>query len=230
MMITKTSMLYWWPKVKDLGIPVPRTEMVKVPYEHLAVMLDGKRLPARYERRIIEATGKFNFPIFLRTDMGSAKHHWEATCFVPKMEDLFRHIWSLIDNTLAAGMFGELDPNALVFRELLPLNSFFTAFNQLPISAERRYFVRNGEVECHHPYWIHDAIERDWRQSEPDWRERLAALNKENIDEIRLLTAYAISIGKEMGGYWSIDFAEDKAGTWYLIDMAEGEKSYHPEH
>ena len=163
--------------------------------------------------------------------MASAKHQWERTCFVPKVEELFKHIWALVEGTLAASMFGELDPGALVFRELLRLNSFFTAFSELPICAERRYFIRDGVVECHHPYWTQDAIEHTWRQpSEPDWKERLAALNKENNEEIQLLTGYVARIGKVLVGYWSIDFAEARNHTWYLIDMAEGEKSWHPKH
>lgn len=227
----KTSMLYWWPRVKDLGIPMPKTEIVEVPYDDLVRLLDDKRLSSKDEQRLIEAGDKIGYPLFLRTDMASAKHQWERTCFVPKVEELFKHIWALIDQTLASGMFGELDPSALVFRELLRLNSFFTAFSGLPISVERRYFVRDGSVECHHPYWTHDAIKHSWRQpSEPDWGERLAALNKESAEEIELLTRYATRAGEVLKGYWSIDFAEARDHTWYLIDMAVGEESWHPEH
>lgn len=229
MKVIKTSMLYWWPKVKDLQIPTPRTEIVEVPYKYLLGILDGKMIPKRYVKKVVGASDTIGYPLFMRTDMSSAKHSWERTCFVATQEELFKHIGTLIDETLAAGMFGELDPNALVFRELLRLNSFFTAFSGLPISAERRYFVRDGEVESHHHYWTQDAIEKTWKKpSEPDWRERLAALNRENPDEVRLLTAYASSIGKTLSGYWSVDFAEAEDGTWYLIDMAEGEKSWHP--
>lgn len=226
----KNSMLYWWPEVKDLQIPVPETVIVEVPFKHLVSMLDDVMLPREYVELILSAKDMIGFPLFLRTDMASAKHHWEGTCFVSNVEELFRHIWSLIDETLAAGMFGELDPNALVFREFLKLNSFFTAFNGLPISAERRYFIRDGAVECHHPYWIQDAIEKSWRKPiETDWKERLAALNKESAEEVKLLTDYATRIGKVLDGYWSIDFAEAEGHTWYLIDMAEGEGSWHPQ-
>ncbi len=230
--ISKTSMLYWYPRVQGLGIPLPRTEIVEVPFNHLISVLDGKRLPKRYVTKIIEASAKIGYPLFLRTDMGSAKHSWERTCYVPEGKSLFKHIWALIDETLAAGMFGELDPNALVFREMLQLNSFFTAFSGLPISCERRYFIKDGKVACHHPYWIQDAIERSWKQpSEPDWKERLFTLNKEGKEEITLLSEYATKVSEVLDGYWSVDFAEVKGGglNWRLIDMAEGEKSWHPD-
>lgn len=37
---------------------------------------------------------------------------------------------------------------------------------------------------------------------------------------------WAQEIAKKLRGYWSIDFLADKDGTLWLIDMAEGQKSY----
>lgn len=224
-------MLYWWPSVKNLHIPMPQTEIIEVPYDDLVGLLDGKRLSSQDEERVIEAGEKVGYPLFLRTDMASAKHQWERTCFVPKVEELFKHIWALIDETLAAGMFGELNPSALVFREWLMLDSAFTAFRGLPISRERRYFVRNNIVECHHPYWVEEAIAKSYPPpSEKEWRQLLSIINQETPDEFGLLGPYAASVGKTLGGYWSVDFALDQEGIWYLIDMAVGERSWHPEH
>lgn len=227
--MNKSSMLYWWPVVKGLHIPKPKTLIVEVPCEHLVSMLDDVMLPERYVRAIVETANEISFPLFVRTDMASAKHHWEDTCFVPEPKELFKHIFRLIDNTLAAGMFGELDPNALVFREYIPMYAEFAAFTGLPIAKERRYFVRSSKVLCHHPYWIEDAIAHSWKApSKDNWRELLANLNQESAREIRLLTAYASEIGAHLGGYWSVDFAYSRDGVWYLIDLAEGEKSWHP--
>ncbi len=227
--INKTSMLYWYPKVRDLGIPIPKTEIVEVPHGNLVALLDGINLPKEYIREIIKVAGKIGYPLFMRTDMGSAKHSWGKTCYVSESCDLARHIWCLIDTTLAMGMFGELDPNALVFREYLYLEDAFNAFDGLPIAKERRYFIKGGRVLCHHAYWIEEAIERDWRGKPRDWRELLEALNREGEEEINLLTHYAKQVAKALDGYWSVDFAKVLGGTWYLIDMAEGEKSWHLE-
>ncbi|KKN21400.1 hypothetical protein LCGC14_0925850 [marine sediment metagenome] len=229
--ISKTSMLYWYPKIEGVGIPMPKTEIVQIPFNHLLRMLDGKMIPKRYVTKIMEATEKIGYPLFMRTDMGSAKHSWQQTCYVPTQKDLFQHVYCLIDTTMAMGMFGELDPNALVFREFLYLEDAFVAFDELPISKERRYFIKDGEVICHHPYWIEGAIEKDWRSNKPKhWRELLSKLNTEHDNEIRFLTVYSNQIAKVLSGYWSVDFAKVLGGNWYLIDMAEGEKSWHPEH
>ena len=56
-------------------------------------------------------------------------------------------------------------------------------------------------------------------------------LNKEGKEEITLLSEYATKVSEVLDGYWSVDFAEVKGGglNWRLIDMAEGEKSWHPD-
>ena len=226
--MNNTSLLVWWPKVKDLGIPVPKTEVVEIPYEDLVSLLDGRHLSEVDEHRIIVACSHMGFPLFLRTDMAAAKHHWRKTCYVETARELFGHITNLIDCTLAAGMFGELDPNALVFREFILLNSTFTAFDGLPIAKERRYFIADGQVSCHHPYWIESAVEGSWtKPTDPNWQSKLAELNEETPEEIKLLSLYVGLVATIMPGYWSVDFAEAKSGIWYLIDMAEGGKSFH---
>jgi len=229
-MISKTSMLYWYPKIRGLQIALPKTQIVKVPYDKLVSIIDGKMLPDNYLHQIAKIASKIGYPLFLRTDMGSAKHYWNHTCFVSEPKLLFTHISSLIDTTLAQGMFGELDPNALVFREYLHLESTFRAFDGMPVAKERRYFINDGKVICHHPYWIKDAIEADYHTNKPDnWRELLAELNIETDTEIKLLTSIANKVSKVCAGYWSVDFAKGLNDFWYLIDMAEGEKSWHPD-
>jgi hypothetical protein len=43
---------------------------------------------------------------------------------------------------------------------------------------------------------------------------------------LSVMKKYAESIGKEIGGYWSVDFLIDANGDPYLIDMALGNMSY----
>jgi hypothetical protein len=224
--ITPTSMLYWFPKIQGCGVPIPKTKIVEIPFKNLVCLLDGEPLPQKYVNAITEACKEIGFPLFMRTDMGSAKHSWRYTCYVPDAEGL--HITNLIDETLCCGIFGELDPHALVFREFLPLYSTFKAFSDMPVAKERRYFIKDGHVVCHHPYWIPEAIEGHCE--EPDWQDKLRELNEESSDEIIRLTLYAHNIASILKGYWSVDFAYSTNGSWYLIDMAEGDKSWHPVH
>lgn len=232
-----TSMLYWWPKVKDLGIPVPRTEIVEIPFEVFCDYMDFPE--AKTEPKIVEhmkevftKAGEVGYPLFLRTDLSSGKHSWEKSCYVEREKDLTKHIWKVVELNFTADIFG-LECKALVFREYIPMASQFTAFwGNLPISPERRYFIRDGKIECHHPYWTADAIVGPYlpEPSKSNWEESLDQMNSESDKEVNLLTQCAIQIAQVLPGYWSVDFCKAKDGRWILIDLAEGEKSWHPEH
>ena len=47
--------------------------------------------------------------------------------------------------------------------------------------------------------------------------------------EIKLLSNYSQKIADVFDDYWSVDYCNAKDGTWYLIDMAEGDKSWRPD-
>jgi hypothetical protein len=232
---TKTSMLYWYQKIQLLNIPQPKTEIVMVGWKQMIGLMDGKKFDEKTMKAIGIATSKIGYPMFLRTDVASHKHDWKHSSYVASGKELSQHVFNTVDFNLME----DLSPVALVFREILPLKSTFKAFaGELPIAVERRYFVEGDKVLCHHEYWIEDAI-ADWYDSDdfrpfqvlhqkitPDnWRELLKEINHEYSSEINLLSDYAARIGKTLGGFWSVDFA--LADRWYLIDMAEGEKSYH---
>jgi len=216
-------MLYWWPRIKDLPVPQPKTIIVPVAVRALSKCWDQDIEPLKPFIPALEAAGcEIGYPLFLRTDILSAKHEWEDSCYLQREEDLLHHIWTLVDTNFS--IFGP-GPSALVFRQYIPLASRFTAFSgNLPIAPERRYFVRDGIVQCHHAYWPADSI---WGASVPDWQELLALMNKEIRAEIPRLTSYAELVGTVLEGYWSVDFALAEDRQWLLIDCAEGEKSHH---
>lgn len=252
----RSSMVYWWPRVMHLSVPMPETEIIDVGHEHLQGLLDGRRLPLEIEVQILGAADRLGYPVFLRTDQASAKHDWERACWVPSRDVLLEHLYAVVEYNELVDMLG-LPYSAVVLRKFIPLDHRFQAFHgNLPISRERRYFVLDGRVLCHHPYWPEEAIaeaeegssawdELAWledvvgqesiarartgRSRLPDnWRELLRELNVEPEEEVRLLSRYAEEIGAALGGYWSVDFARGADGTWYFIDAAAGEESWHP--
>lgn len=227
--LNKSSMLYWWPRVQDLKIPMPKTIIAKQQdmLEWIEV-LDGLNIVDETWNHIENKADEIGYPLFMRTDLSSFKHQYKETCFVTKKEDITRNILYLIDSSFAR----DIGLEAIVLREFLDLVAPFKAFMGLPIAKERRYFAEDGRVFIHHPYWPEDAI-RFYRQTvEPDnWQELLADINKEHADEIELLTSYAEQISTRLEGQWSIDFAQAKDGTWYFIDAAEAMKSWiHPDY
>ena len=56
--------------------------------------------------------------------------------------------------------------------------------------------------------------------------EKSNILSKQDLDTINNHLAKIMPI---FDRYWSIDFTKGTDGTWYLIDMARGELSYHYE-
>lgn len=221
----ESSMLNWYPKIKDLKIPQPATEIVKIPYSLFIDMLDGKQLPDQIITNIENAYHILGAPLFLRTDNSSQKHDWKNTCFVESGDDLFPHISMLIDSNGAC----DLVDNALIFRQYIPMFSLFTAFwGKFPVSREMRYFIRDGKVQCKHWYWFDEVLRKQGRPEDKDWESKLKIINTLTEDSEKRIDQYLELVCKKFPeGYWSVDFCQGKDGKWYLIDIARGEVSFH---
>ena len=220
-------MLIWYPKIKDLPIPQPKTEVYIFPEEDLNFIYH-ENFKLNMEE-INKVANKIGYPLFVRTDLASGKHYWKQSCYVEKEEDLKKHIIEVLEFNLTADILG-LNFKALFFREFIPMDSKFLAFfGDMPVNPERRYFIKDKKIQCHHPYWIEEAIEKgtDANKLPVNWNEISKEMNKETKEEINLLSGYAKQIAEIFDGYWSIDFCKAKDGEWYLIDMATGESSWH---
>ena len=228
-LVNRNRLSWWFPRI-PLRIAVPETRFVI--YEgrdSLVDLLDGK-VPDGFDDlcdRLVEIGHEFGWPIFLRTDYLSGKHGWKDTCCVSRPKDIGDHIRQLVDHSFMADM--ETFPvDIWVARKMIPTSPAFVAFSgQMPIVKERRYFVQDGKVVCHHPYWPEDAF-NDNRVDCDDWREKLNEINEETRHEIRLLSKLSSIVATAIGGQWSIDWLwSESEGKWYLIDMAEAKHSYH---
>ena len=225
-----TRLTRWWPRVCDAGVPVPQTALYPLPSGAVFALFDGQDPgpaldPAAIAQWITDSG--LAYPLFLRTDILSAKHSWCDTCYVAHPDQLTLHVGRLLEASLESF----LEPQALVAREFLDLDTRFNAFHgALPIGAERRYFIRDGRVICHHPYWPADAIEQATTASRlpVGWHATLATLNREEPDEVALLTAYATTVAHCLPGAWSVDFARLRTGGWVYLDSAIADISWHP--
>ena len=227
----KSSMLYWYPKIKDLDIPQPKTEMVVMKPRQTwdwGDFIDGKESIEEI-KQIKDACNRIGYPVFIRTDQLSGKHDWENTCFVKGEDVLEMHLAALAEESLTADIVGLLI-NAIVIREYIPMDNLFTAFyGKMPVNPEIRFFIENGEVVCWHWYWIEEAIRNP---SIENWKETIEKRQKELLDEVKTLKelcATEVARVFKDDGFWSVDFCRAKDGRWILIDLAEGEKSWHPE-
>lgn len=229
----RTSMLYWYPRIKLLRIPQPRTEMIKTRGNIVELLGDCDSLSELGVRKNIDipavekACEKFGYPVFMRSDFTSYKHNWKNSCFVTKKEDIIPHLQDIIEFTGMADLFG-IPFTAVVIREYIQMATLFTAFHgEMPVNPEYRFFIHDGKVLCHHWYWVADAIQNP---SVKDWKSRMLKSVKkiDKSGDIARLYGYAKMVAEVLKGSWSIDFCLGADGTWYLIDMAKAFKSWHP--
>lgn len=217
----ENRMEYWFPKIpKSIQKPSTKIIMIKPKWTR-----DGNNMEITEEefRQIEESSKEFKFPLFMRGSETSGKHDWENICFIKSKEEIRKKVIDLIEDA----MLKDIGCSSIILREYIEMDGTFTAFwGKMPVNTERRYFIKDGKVICHHPYWIEDAIKNP---SVNNWKELLKIHNEENDQEIKLLTRYAEEISRNFEGYWSVDFCRSKEGVWYCLDMALGQASWHPE-
>lgn len=212
----KTRLSWWYLRLPS-DILTPKTIIVP----------GNPRAMRGTSERIIEIVHEeLGWPFFLRTDYFSSKHGWKDTCFVSRPLDVFGHMCKIAEDGSIVDLVG-LPSDMWILRKMIPTIPAFTAFRgDMPIVKERRYFVQDGKVLCHHPYWPRDAF--TGKVSVGDWMQRLDKMNYETKDEIEFLSKLSSKVGVAVGGSWSIDWLWSKPEKrWYLTDMAEAEQSYH---
>lgn len=226
----RTRLSWWFPKLPDC-IPTPETVIILYTGEDLINMLDGDILPnfSTLSLAIQIAGDELGWPLFLRTDYLSGKHSWKKTCHVPDPKFIKKRVLSLVEESAIADIMG-FPTDYWIARKFIPTTPAFHAFyGEMPIVKERRYFVQDDKVVCHHPYWPMEAFtSRDLAFRVPNWEVLLADMNVEGVDEVNLLSELSSKVGGVLGGAWSIDWLwSEEEGIWYLIDMAAADQSYH---
>ena len=73
------------------------------------------------------------------------------------------------------------------------------------------------------PYWPPLSIKQS---SDPNWSEKLAAMNTISDVEYAELAEKSSLISLQMDREWSIDWLQDKNREWWCTDMAIGSRSY----
>lgn len=114
-----TRMGYWWPLVKDIGVPKPATKIIPLTKEASMAFV----YPCNVELKAIDELEKaletvrveakaFGFPVFMRTDLISGKHDWKNSCFVASENNINRCIVGLAE----ANSLAEVVPEAVVLQ------------------------------------------------------------------------------------------------------------------
>lgn len=116
--------------------------------------------------------------------------------------------------------------NAYVIREFIEIDYLFKAekYGNLPIGPEVRFFINNNRIVCHHFYWQENSFNASGK-----WDMELSALKDIVEQDYKIIADIVVKVAEKMDGFYSVDFAKAKNGNWYLLDMAEGHLSWHPD-
>jgi hypothetical protein len=218
---------YWLPLIVKAGLPIPYT--IGVGYDHGAFGMAIEGRPNKGSKRTVslvgEACSKIGYPCFIRTDLGSAKHTGPKAYLVREEKEIRSVLsWLIQDQEIKFWLTGL--PSIILVRQFLDLDSSFCAFGGLPISREWRFFANPRGLICGHPYWPEGAL--TFMDKKPrGWKKILKAHHKPPTcwKELVGMAIKAATACKRDA--WSIDFAMDKQGKWWLIDMALMEDSWH---
>ena len=230
-MADKTALSYWFRRIEAAGLPVPRTRIVKMPDAAIKAVwgwfdgLDNGDAKPFLDELAREAA-EIGYPCFLRTDYTSGKHEWGRTCYLTKPEDIPSHVFAIAEYSETRSMMGELPWDTWAVREFLPTIplGICPRYGNVPVCREFRAFVHGAKVLCLHQYWPVKALIEGGLKG-PVLDDLLPRLDVKPEEEVILLRL-AATVGKVLGGSWSVDILETARG-WYVADMAEAHKSWH---
>lgn len=223
-----TCFTHWFGSVQKLEIPHPQSHVIDFPYELTGALLDERADESAEPMAAIIASirafgEQVGYPLFIKNSLFSGKHEWAHTCYIAAdatdeqiahQITWLTHLWAMVGGEVALH---------LIVREFIQTAPVFHAFGGMPVTAEYRLFATDGKLNGWQPYWPEAAIQEP---SVDDWADRLKTIAIPSQDEMQQMRAWAESITANLGGFWSVDFLRDRNGKLYLIDMAEGHKSY----
>lgn len=121
---------YWFPLVKDAGLPVPRTAIISGDAPNLIKLVEREVEPpgldAFIQRIQLAAQVIPGPPWFLRTGQTSGKHGWNHNCNLGSLdqERVIDHVAGLVEYSICAGLFG-LPYDIWVVREMIQTTPLF---------------------------------------------------------------------------------------------------------
>lgn len=236
--IEKSDLAYWFPKLLDAGVPVPRTQIISLAEEPVRWYAEEDHRKARHPRldsleydldNLISS--EFGYPCFLRTGQGSGKHSFDTHCLVQSYNVLGTRIRNLIEWSAMVDMMG-LSCKTWAARELLPVSPvcLLPDYGNMPLVVEQRCFISEGRLVCRHSYWPIGALAQGFHDGVIPAEEgaRILAMDLMPAEweadfyrqVLRVVDAFADD------GSWSVDLLLTSEG-WSVTDMAVASLSYH---
>lgn len=220
----------WYPILEKEGLPQPKTTFFELPNFWPAYIEDGcingwqdlseTIKKAVWKRLCKQIRRDFGYsPVFFKTSTYSNKHYIK-TLRRPGIEDIV----TMYYDGIGVGAIPSLGFRFLAIREFIEIEGKpLLEGSVLPIGVERRIFLKDGQVTKVLPYWPKEAFKTDITA----YLEKLNAVpTPEWVLEMAAKAGQALTKEWPSITEWSVDFALDKNGKWWLIDTALAEKSW----
>jgi hypothetical protein len=229
------TLSFWFPKIKDCGIQVPDTMIFALPMDAYTALFD------------IEESGDLSHVrSFLDKEvipkMQGRRHFMKNGCFSNKFDfkhcitnpaTIYTDFVNISSASMSMGMFGTGGMNELILRSIIPHDPrrVPTIYQGMPLRTEIRVFYDfdAGEVMYSVNYWDYDTVYPKLR----DLTDRIVFDHMRNEIETgyqthvkpveAMLTEHLAKV--DLTGKWSVDILVDGNGKYWLIDMAEGNRS-----
>lgn len=243
---------FWFPRVKNCGIPVPKTFFKKLPTHQEEPEFAARLYRAFYmenpredmdtvrewlDRDIIpELKGmKLTGHIFVKNARFSNKFQAKGSCNLYGLEGLAEAVVSInqgammceadgIDEIVVRQFIESDRQNTPCIYEGLPLRSEFRVFYDFDKSLA--VFTANyWDFDYVFPH-LHDATDRIIFEHE---RERLDGAFRDNWERVQAVVNTAMKNVSGLTGQWSVDILMDERGNLWLIDMAIAQRSAYRE-
>lgn len=230
---------YWFPKIKDCGIPVPESIIIQLPDEIIKSLFmeepgDDERIVTFVKESVLPAIPSEWGIFFLKNGCFSNKFDFKDCCCTRNLHHIVQAIESINYDALCYETDGESE---LVIRKFLfpkPIEEqpIYKIYNGMPLRPEIRVFYDFDKKKA-----LYSANYWDWSYCHDEISER------DDTDKLAYETAYPfiqdfyekhkieaeILVNKslkdcDLRGIWSVDLMWHD-GQFWLIDMAVGYRS-----
>jgi len=234
--LNPNSARYWLSATRAVAdeyddLHVPETRVVEFDFMDALAFLDGQKPSEFPYGELDSAACDLGWPVFIRTDLTSAKHDGLSAVQADDADDVV----PVGSQLVSACAHKSMRPSAFLVREWVDIEAWFTAFDGLPIGVEFRAFATPDEHLCTHYYWPESSIQRASGPRHVWTRQREEAAASRRPPWLPAAARGAAFEADFQHGIddperaWSVDFARDERGRWWLIDMALAEDSWHPD-
>lgn len=232
---------YWYPKIKDCGINVPKTLIFDVPENIVeCFFMEGnqqKNMDDVYEwvKTTIMPTlnsSEIGGLIFMKNGAFSNKFDFDSCSIRANALEITRN---LIEINYTSLMFETGGNTEVAIRERIPFREDETPciYHGMPLRNEYRVFYDfdNHKALYVVNYWdwdyCHEAISRN-ATDKFIYEAVYPQLNQHYVDNCECVMNGVAEHMKDitgLSGIWSIDILEDEHQCFWLIDMALGHRS-----